>query len=232
MRARRIATTSHGRHRPPVVLPGTLGNLDSITLRPQNQASLLAKGIDIEASYQMRLADLKSSWNGNLGVRVVATDTLNLVTNSGIAGPTQILDAAGSGVVPRWGINATITYDLDPIRLALTSRFISAGDISNSTTGPSTLYQCTTDCPNIAGFQTVDSTKMPSYTISNLSGSFKFLDRASSSAEAFLSIDNVFDKDPPLYPSQIAAATYAVTTNATLYDTLGRVFRAGVRFRM
>lgn len=201
------------------------GTLDAITLRPQNQASLLAEGIDLEASYQTRLSNLVSSWDGTLGFRVVATNTLKLVTDSGIAGPTQILDAAGTGSTPRWGINGTVTYDLDSFRIAWTGRFISEGKISN------TLYECMNDCPNVLGYQTVDKNRVPSYFISNLSLTYKF-GIGPTNVEAFLSAENLFDKDPPLYPSQIAGASYAVTTNSSLYQELGSVFRAGIRVKM
>jgi len=201
------------------------GTLDSITLRPQNQASLLAEGVDIEASYQKPLTEIVSSWKGTLGMRLVATHTLKLVTDSGIPGPTQVLDAAGSGSTPRWGINGRLTYDLDALRVSLTGRYISGGKISN------TLIECTDTCQDVSGFRTVDSNKMPSYFISNLSLAYKF-NAGPSDAEFFLAVDNLFDRDPPRYPSQIAGASYAVTTNSVLYQGLGSVYRAGVRFRM
>ncbi|HEY4366232.1 MAG TPA: TonB-dependent receptor [Steroidobacteraceae bacterium] len=202
------------------------GTLDAITLRPQNQASLLAEGIDFEASYQTRLADIVSSWKGIMGFRLVATNTLELVTDSGIIGsPTKVLDAAGTGVTPRWGINGTLTYDLDPFRLSWTGRFITGGKISN------TLYECNDDCPLAPGYQTVDKNSVPSYFISNLSLTYKF-GIGPTNAEVFLAVDNLFDRDPPLYPSQIAGASYAVTTNSTLYQELGSVYRAGIRVKM
>lgn len=201
------------------------GTLESITLLPQNQAALLAEGVDVEASYQLPMANIVSSWKGNLGMRLVGTHTLKLVTDSGIAGPTQVLDAAGSGSTPRWGINGSLTYDLDAFRISWTGRYISGGKISN------TLIGCTTDCRDVLGYQTVDNNHVPSYFIANLSMAFKF--RAGpSDAEAFLAVDNLFDRDPPLYPSQIAGASYAVTTNPVLYQGLGSIYRAGVRFRL
>lgn len=201
------------------------GTLDSITLRPQNQASLTAEGIDFEASYHKAASEIFSSWRGTLGLRMVATHTLQLVTDSGIAGPTQVLDAAGTGSTPEWGINANLTYALDSFRASWTSRYISSVEISN------TLLECTSNCPNIVGFQTVDKNYVPSYFISNLSLGFNFR-LGPTTAETFFSVDNVFDKDPPEYPSQIAGASYAVTTNLGLYQSLGRIFRAGIRLRM
>jgi iron complex outermembrane recepter protein len=196
------------------------GTLNSITVQPLNQAELLAKGIDFEASYLKRLPV------GALGVRLVANETLKLVTDSGIPGAAEVLDAAGTGVSPRWSVNANITYDIDRWRVSWTSRYYSSEEISDA------LIQCSTNCPNLGGFQTVDKNYVPSYFVSNMSLTFRFLERDAANAEAFLAIDNVFDKQPPLYPSQIAGASYAITTDAVLYDTVGRAFRAGIRLKM
>jgi len=215
-----------GRHPvPPGSPPGTIGVLASIATGPQNQASVLAQGVDYEVSYRTALSDLVESWDGNLAVRVVATNVLDRITDSGIPGPTQVQNAAGIGNSPRWGVNTQITYSLDPIRVSFTNRFISRGRQSD------TLYQCTSACPTISGFQTADTNYLPSYFISNLTATYRFYQDGNSNAEAFFNVDNLFDKDPPVAPNQIAGATYGLAT-LPHYDTLGRRFRAGVRFQM
>lgn len=50
-------------------------------------------------------------------------------------------------------------------------------------------------------------------------------------AEAFLNVRNLLNTDP----AQVAFRTIpyiVLTANSTLFDTLGRVFRAGLRFKM
>jgi iron complex outermembrane recepter protein len=192
----------------------------------QNQNSVLAKGVDYELSYRTALADVIPSLNGDLGLRLVATNVLNRITDSGIAGPTQILDAAGVGSSPRWGLNAAASYSLDPIRFTWTTRFTSRSRAQ------STLLQCTSACPTVSGFQTVDNNEVPSYFLNNMSLTYRFYQEGTDNAEAFFNVDNVFDKDPPMAPNQVAGATYGLTTNAAMYDTLGRRFRAGIRFKM
>jgi iron complex outermembrane receptor protein len=44
----------------------------------------------------------------------------------------------------------------------------------------------------------------------------------------FLTVNNVFDKDPPITPSP---STFQQPMNASLYDTLGRYTTTGIRFR-
>lgn len=204
----------------------TLGNLDSITTGAQNQASTTAQGVDYEVSYRTPVSAVIPSWNGDLALRVVATNVLNRITDSGIAGPTQILDAAGVGSSPRWGVNMNASYNLDPIRVSWTGRFTSRGRAQG------TLLQCTSACAAISGFQTVDNNQIPSYFLHNMSVTYRFYQDGTDNAEAFFNIDNLFDKAPPVAPNQVAGATYGLATNAALYDTLGRRFRAGIRFKM
>ncbi len=47
--------------------------------------------------------------------------------------------------------------------------------------------------------------------------------------EAFLTVNNLLDKDPPAVPTFFFYGTLA--TNYQLYDVLGRNYTAGVRFR-
>lgn len=56
---------------------------------------------------------------------------------------------------------------------------------------------------------------------------------AGAEVETFLNINNVLNRDPGMIPRGADEIGYELpTTNLGKYDTLGRVFRAGVRFRM
>ncbi|HEU4806108.1 MAG TPA: hypothetical protein VFS91_09960, partial [Nitrobacter sp.] len=51
--------------------------------------------------------------------------------------------------------------------------------------------------------------------------------------EFFVSANNLFDKDPPVVAPGPAGSAYATpATNQSLYDLLGRTYRAGVRFKL
>jgi len=51
--------------------------------------------------------------------------------------------------------------------------------------------------------------------------------------ETFLNINNVMNRDPGMIPRGADEIGYELpTTNLGKYDTLGRVFRAGVRFKL
>ncbi len=202
------------------------GNLDAIITGAANQASVKAQGVDYDLSYRTALTDWSDSLAGDLSLRLVATNVLNRLTNSGIAGPTQYLDAAGVGSSPRWGVNLNAAYSLDAFRVSWNGKYISKGRAQQ------TLLQCATGCQSVSGYQTVDNNQLPSYFIQNLSFNYRFHQDGSRMAEAFFNIDNLMDKDPPVAPNQVAGATYGLATNPSLYDTLGRRFRTGIRFKM
>ena len=63
---------------------------------------------------------------------------------------------------------------------------------------------------------------------------YKFLDNDDGQeATAFLSISNLLNRDPPVVASGPGGFPYAASSvNSGLYDTLGRFFRAGIRFQM
>jgi outer membrane receptor protein involved in Fe transport len=49
-------------------------------------------------------------------------------------------------------------------------------------------------------------------------------------SEVFLTINNLFDKDPARIPTFFSYGTLA--TNAQIYDTIGRTYTAGFRFKL
>ena len=49
------------------------------------------------------------------------------------------------------------------------------------------------------------------------------------SFEPFLTINNLFDKNPPLIPGTTPGVN--LPTNIAVYDIVGRMFTAGVRFK-
>lgn len=51
--------------------------------------------------------------------------------------------------------------------------------------------------------------------------------------ETFLNINNIFNRDPGMIARGSDEIGYELpTTNLGKYDSLGRVFRAGVRFKL
>ena len=70
----------------------------------------------------------------------------------------------------------------------------------------------------------VDDNSVPMVAYLDLRGSY----RLSDNITLFSAIDNVTNVPPPVYPSTTGAIG---TGNGTIYDAIGRMFRAGIRLR-
>lgn len=203
------------------------GQLSTIDLYYDNLDSKTARGIDYEVSYVFFPGDIISGIPGQLALRAMATNYLENITDNGVTA----IDLAGANDVfnytPDWVYRMTATYTHADWTFNLTLRGLSDGVISNA------LYECSSDCPT----QTA-----PNYTINDNSvddGLFtdlylsKIMNFRDVESEFFVSVKNVFDEDPalisnPFYQGWENTPAY-FPTNRTLYDTLGRTFRLGVR---
>jgi len=86
----------------------------------------------------------------------------------------------------------------------------------------------------------VATTENPTIDYNHVDGAFyldtnftyKLHTESAGDLQFFLTIQNALDKDPPVVPLNGGLLYAGKPTNVTLYDTLGRTFRAGVRFKM
>jgi outer membrane receptor protein involved in Fe transport len=184
-----------------------------VNVQAFNLASINTKGIDIEMSYQMRLQSA-----GSLTFRALATHVIDNTTNSGIAGtlPTQ---AAGQnlGSTPDWKAYFTESWDFEKLGIDLTQRWISDGVFGNQ------YIVCQSGCP-------VSTVTRPTIDYNHMAGAF-YVDfgarySVTDKLAAFVKVDNVFDRDPVAAPQ----TNTGIDINPLLYDTLGRVYRAGLRY--
>ena len=193
--------------------PGGTGNF--VRTQPFNFASLFTEGFDIEGSYQI---NNPLNLGGRLTLRALATRTLHNISDSGIPG-TEPVENAGvnSGSTPKWKLLGTQTYGNELWRFSVQERWFSDG-VYNST-----YVVCQSNCPaSTTLHRTVNRNNMPGAFYLDLSGSVN----VTKAVEAYFKIDNVLNKDPEPSPQ----TNTGIDINPTLYDVLGRVFRAGVRF--
>ena len=201
-----------------------------IKVIPQNFATEKARGFDIEASYSTQLSAINSDWDGRMGVRFLATHYTSYVINPGLPG-LPVVEYAGfvtGNGVPSWRIQANLTYALDPINLGLTMRRVSAsGNIA-------TQIECTSGCPTSTGNNvTVDNNHVPGVSYFDFNIGYKLPVGDAGQAEMFLNVRNIANTDPVIVPRGPGGTSYDFPpTSVGLYDVLGRVFRAGVRFKM
>ncbi|MHB1204071.1 MAG: TonB-dependent receptor domain-containing protein [Rhodospirillaceae bacterium] len=189
-----------------------------------------ARGLDFEASYRTRLDNINSDWAGDVGLRFLATRYLNNYSNNGIAKATDTVGSNAGNGPPTWRWVASATYNLDPIDLALTARGVSSGTYNNS------WIQCTSGCPvSTTNNPTTDFNHIDGAVYWDLNIAYKFMHEADDGTdmEAFLNIKNITNKDPAVVAQGPSGTSFtAAPSNPSLYDVLGRVFRAGVRFKL
>ena len=209
-------------------LSGGAQGFSRILIQPFNFVARTSRGYDIEASYRTRLDNIVSDWSGDLTLRFLATHFLKNYTNSGLVPPTDSVGDNSGGGPPRWRYNFSVAYSNDPISLNLTGRGFSSGTYNNS------VIVCTSGCPVATNnTETINLNSMAGAMYWDANISYKIAMGESVESQLFLSVRNLTNKDPEIYPQGPAGTGFlTAAANPSLYDTLGRVFRAGVRFKM
>jgi iron complex outermembrane receptor protein len=205
------------------------------TSSPQNFATESEKGFDFEASYALPLSSVVDTWDGKLTARFLATHYISYIINQGLPGTFPIEYAGvnsgkqngGSGV-PSWRYEGTLSYNLDPVTVGLGVRGISAGVINP------TYIECSSGCPaSTADHLTVSSNHMDGAFYMDLNIAYKIHMGETATSELFLNVRNLANKDPALMAIGPGGSNYDFyPANSGQYDIMGRVFRAGVRFKM
>lgn len=201
------------------VLPQTCGsfNLNTtngtnfINVQPFNLASIRTEGFDIEASYRWRKP---FGLSGNFTMRALATHVKNFITDSGLPNTVPV-DSAGSNLsaTPKWKWLAVQSYDADNFSLLVQERWFTSGTFANN------FVVCQTGCPASTAINpTIDQNYMRGAFYVDIGGTYNITKNLTS----FFKVDNLTNQNP--------ARNY-IFNNPALYDQLGRVFRAGVRFK-
>jgi outer membrane receptor protein involved in Fe transport len=193
--------------------PGGIGNF--VNVQPFNLASIKTEGFDIEASYQWRQP---IGLPGTFTARALATHVIRFVTDTGLPGTVPI-DSAGvnSGATPSWKWLTTQSYAQDEFSILLQQRWFPDGVFGSQ------YIVCETNCPvSTANAPTIDYNTMKGAFYFDVGGTYNL----SKNVSAYFKIDNLFDRDPTPSPQ----TNTGIDINPQLYDIMGRVFRAGVRF--
>ena len=213
----------------------TIGPIVQVFSRPVNTGGTKLTGIDIEASYRLPLSKIWDGRNDVLNFRVLLNSTrkncgiptgtaTSLSCSVGLVGGSFI---GGAGNNTDWQGNANVNYTNGGLTINWQTRFINKGRLNGNVDFDGNPYPANILInPNTQGNGQVPN-MVPSYFYSDLSVNYKFgKDRR---YEGFLTINNLFDKDPPQIGGLVFYGVYPA--NAGLYDTIGRNFSGGVRFR-
>ncbi len=189
--------------------------ISQVSVSPFNFAVQKSRGLDLEASYRFNLGD------GAMALRAVGTYYLENYEDNGIDAPT---DTAGSISLPEFIYRATATYTADPWTIQVTGRGVSESTYDNA------FIECTAGCPaSTIENRTINNNKIDGAFYVDLAMTYDL--KVLQKTEAFVSISNLFNRDPEIVAYGPAGTAYGnPSTSQGVYDILGRVFRVGVRF--
>jgi len=192
-----------------------------------NFATQTVRGFDFEASYSVGADALIDDWAGDIAVHVNATRYIKNYLDDGLSAPN---DTAGTYAgTPDWVLNASLTYAYDRLTTGLTVRAFSAGVQDND------FIACTSGCPTSTVLNpTFDTLKVAGGLYFDASFAYRFEFQGVSDVQAFFNVRNILNSDPALTPRRGGADFSYIYSRSQggRWDRLGRVFRAGLRFRM
>lgn len=200
-----------------------------------NVGSITLRGFDFEASYHLPLSDLKSSIPGALDLRFLLNNQYDFVVQQGAgavirnyAGQSGPGSEAGDFYpTPKWMWNAIIGYSTDRFNYSLTVRHVGKGILNAERIGPEDAGYSPT-LPN-----SITTNRVQGATYFNVAMSYKIPLGSDNdqNVEVFGTIENLFDKKPPVAPGSSAINPAAYPTNAIFFDTFGMRWKAGMRLK-
>jgi outer membrane receptor protein involved in Fe transport len=177
-----------------------------------NVAEARVTGVDFESSYR-RNVSLFTDGAEKVSVRLFASLLQeNSISNPGV--PTR--DDAGTTNLPKWTMTAILGYDNGPFSASLTGRFIDKRKQF---------------IEQISAANLMDNYDVSSVTYVNARLAYRFDDsRFGGDYDVFLTVSNLFDKDPPVVANW-SDFFGASTTVPGLHDPLGRRYVVGVEMK-
>ena len=187
-----------------------------------NLATRISRGLDFEAGYRMGLDSIVSNWVGDLRLRGLFSYYLKDFENNGQPGFDPVRND-GTIALPRYRYNVTATYSLDPVDVSLTWRGAPSSTKLNS------YIVCSTACPvSSPQHQTVNENYRAGSMYFDLNLSYR-LAIGDSDSQFYFNVKNLANADPTVDNGGIP---FAPMVTLDSQDLLGRVFRAGLRFKM
>jgi iron complex outermembrane recepter protein len=185
------------------------GILVSLNVSPVNAAFEKTEGFDFQLDYTRDAFDGQLSFSalGNMTTKL-SSEELGRVRN-----PLNSLNRAEEGP-PKFRGMFGLGYTTDRFDVGAQVRAIGSGYL-NRQWGP----------------KDVDDNDVPAVAFVDLRGSYFFGD--DNRFQAYIAVDNVLDKDPPIISNDAAVAFsyFFAPTRTELYDSLGTQFRVGFRTR-
>jgi outer membrane receptor protein involved in Fe transport len=212
------------------------GDITQVIGGQSNVGKMTTRGFDFEASYQLRLSDIRSQMNGSIDARFLLTHQYDLIVQqapnvlainyAGQSGP--IVDAGDFFPQPKWMWNAIIAYNTTRFNTTMTVRHIGAGTLNMERIGPEDAGYA----PTLRNSITTNRVRSATYINLAMSYQIPLGSNEDQYVEVFGGIENLFDKRPSIAPGGgVAAGATAYPTNPVFYDTFGMRWKGGLRLR-
>ena len=207
----------------------TNSGIRSVRALAFNGSGYTFKGIDFTTNYLWQVNDANS-----INFRLLATKMIDQLFQAtpgapflNLVGQTGTANSFLSDNQPtaEWRADLAATWNRGPLSLTGQVRYISDGKFNYRGVSPGDAGF--PNSPPIGG-TSLSENHVPSYAVSTLSGSYMFEDfLGATSLQVFATVSNLFDRDPPIAPGNMANANGG--TNAVFFDTQGRSYRFGIR---
>ena len=205
-----------------------------VDARQVNLGQLTVRGFDFELAYNLPLANISDGMAGNLNFRLLAThqydfivlpdQTVTPTDYAGQSGP--VLDGGDFNPSAKWIWNGFISYDYGGFNTTVSVRRVGSGIYNVDYIGPED------DGYDPTLINSVSTNRVDGATYVNLAMSYQ-IDTGSNghTFEIFGTVDNLFDKKPPIAPGGGGLGGSNYPTNPVYFDTFGTRFKTGVRVR-
>lgn len=168
-----------------------------------NVAKIFTKGVDLEANYTFDADRLLPSASGQFDLRLLGSYQPKLLTTT-----TATQNTAGVNGVSKVRLNLTVGYNTDSWGVTINERWKSK--------------QKAFAAPIVSLIPDADASAYTDVT-------FEVRPKISNQVLTFfLTVQNVFDKNPPIFGT-VAGAPGLVSPYAAGYDLVGRYFTTGLR---
>jgi outer membrane receptor protein involved in Fe transport len=178
-----------------------------------NAASLVTRGLDVSAQYQLPADSLSHLMKGDFNFGAVGSYVDQFDIQPFPGGATQPLagytDGLSSGPVPHFRGTLSLDYKLGAFNAHVQGRYIST-----LKTGDVYAYE-EKELPQVWYVDTTLTYRVPV---------------AQSNLDVFVTVNNLLNRQPPLFPGN-AVPSLQYPTIQQLYDVMGRYFTAGVRIK-
>lgn len=190
-----------------LVTTASTGAITAVTVRFENLDRFQTHGLDIEASYRKPLAQLIGRGSGNVLLRVLANRVYELATTAAVNATTTEL--AGQYTAPHWTVFGLLSWEGERFGSALDLRWYGGGKIDN------------TRVEGAIALNGVNTNSASATLYTNLTVNWNLPRGRLNGGEVFARVSNLFDEAPP-FPN--------TAEGRTLFDSVGRAYRLGVRF--